>query len=154
MLIIPTPSSLSFKQHTLRSSWFGLLSHMNFLIKSFTSFLYFSGTTSFHHVTCQIIISDLMMHVHTCFTDNTTYPTVYFRSICQTYWWMHTHVLLITPLTQWCMSDHYVRYKDVHTHICYWKHYLNVGVCHITMSVLMMNVHTCLRRVCRYRRSN
>jgi hypothetical protein len=38
MLIIPTPSSLSFKQHTFRSTWFGLLSHMNFQIKSLISF--------------------------------------------------------------------------------------------------------------------
>jgi len=28
-------------------------------------------------------MSDVMMNVHTCFTDNATYTTVYVRSICQ-----------------------------------------------------------------------
>jgi hypothetical protein len=39
MLIIPIPPSLIFKQHTFLSIWFGLLSQMNFQIKSFTFFL-------------------------------------------------------------------------------------------------------------------
>jgi hypothetical protein len=30
-----------------------------------------------HHVVCQITMSDLMMNVHTCFTDDTTYTMVY-----------------------------------------------------------------------------
>ena len=80
------PFSLLFKQHTFLSIWFGLLSQMNFQIKSFTSFLYFSGTTSFHCVTCQITMSDLMLHVHIC--------------------------LLITLLTPWCIAYHYIRCND------------------------------------------
>ena len=83
MLIIPIQPPLLFKQHTFRSIWFGLLSQMNFQIKSFTSFLYFSGVPSFHHVLYQITMSDLMMNVHTSGTDNTIYTILYVRSICQ-----------------------------------------------------------------------
>ena len=82
--IIPIPPSLIYKQHTFLSIWFVLLSQMNFQIKSFTSFLYFSGTTSFHHVRCQITMSDVKMNTHTYFTDNTTYTMVYVRSLCLT----------------------------------------------------------------------
>jgi uncharacterized protein (UPF0548 family) len=34
---------------------------------------------------------------------------------------MHTLVLLITFLTQWCISDYYVRCNDVHTNDLIWK---------------------------------
>ena len=54
------------------------------------------------------------------FTDDTTYTMVYCISLCQMQWLTHTH-----------------------THISYWKHYFNHVVCHITMTDLMMNVHTC-----------
>ena len=95
-----------------------------------------------YHVVCQINMSDLMMNTQTCATDNTTYIMLYFRSICQIYWWMYTHVLLITLLTPWCLSDQYVRFNDKCTHICYWLHYLHHVLCQITISDLMMNVHT------------
>ena len=54
---------------------------------------------------------------------------------------MYTPVLLITLLTPCCIVDHYVRTNDECTQVCYCSHYLNV-VSHITMSDLMMNVHT------------
>jgi hypothetical protein len=53
---------------------------MTFQIKSFTSFLYSSDAPSFHHVLCQITMSDLMMNVHTSGTDNTSYTMLYVRS--------------------------------------------------------------------------
>ena len=62
-------------------------------------------------------MSDLMMNAHTSVTDK------------------------ITLLTSYCMADHNVRTNDECTHVCYSSHYLNV-VCHITMSYLLMNVHT------------
>ena len=52
------------------------------------------------------ITSDLMMNVHTCVNDNTTYIMVYVRSLCQILWWIYTHLLLLTQLTQCCKSDH------------------------------------------------
>ena len=57
---------------------------------------------------------------------------------------MYTHVLLITLLTPCYMSDHYVRLNDEYTHMCYREHYLLHGVFQVTMSDLMMNVHTCV----------
>ena len=60
-------------------------------------------------------MSDLMMNVHTCVTDN-----------------------LLAPC---CMVDHHARTNDECTQVCYCSHYLNV-VSHMTMSDLMMNVHT------------
>jgi hypothetical protein len=39
------------------------------------------------------------------------------------------------------MVDHYVKTNDECTQVCYFPHYLNV-VSHITMSDLMMDVHT------------
>jgi hypothetical protein len=95
-----------------------------------------------YHVVCQINMSDVMMNIQTCATDNTTYPLLYFRSICQIYWWMYIHMLLITLLTPWCLSDQYVRFNDKCTHKWYWLHYLHHVLCQITMSDLMMNVHT------------
>ena len=88
--------------------------------------------------------SDLMMNVHTCVTENTTYTMVYVRSLCQIQWWIYTHVLLLTQLTPCCMSDHYVRLNKERTYMCYCDHYLHHCVCEITMSDLMMNVHTCV----------
>ena len=54
---------------------------------------------------------------------------------------MYTPVLLITLLIPCCMVDHYVRTNNECTQVCYCSHYLNV-VSHITMSDLMMDVHT------------
>ena len=34
------------------------------------------------HVVCQINMSDLMMNVQTCVTDNTSYTMLYVRSVC------------------------------------------------------------------------
>ena len=95
-----------------------------------------------YHDVCQVNMSDLMMNIQTCATDNTIYIMLYFRSICQIHWWMYTHVLLITLLTSWCLSDQYVGFNDKCTHICYWIHYLHHVLCQITMPDLMMNVHT------------
>jgi hypothetical protein len=94
------------------------------------------------HVVCQIIMSDLMINIQTCVTEITTYTMLYVRSIWHTQWLMYTHVLLITLLLPWCMSDQYVRFNDKCTHICYWLHYLHYVLCQITMSELVMNVHT------------
>ena len=35
-----------------------------------------------YNVVCQITMSHLMMNVHTCVTDNTTYTILYVRSLC------------------------------------------------------------------------
>ena len=55
---------------------------------------------------------------------------------------MYTHVLLITLVTPWCMSDQYVRFNYKCTNICYGLQYVHHVLCQITMSDLMMNVHT------------
>jgi alanine racemase len=62
-------------------------------------------------------MSDLIMNVHASVTGK---------------------IALLTPC---CMADHYIRTNDECTHVCYSSHYLNV-VCHITMSYLMMDVHS------------
>jgi len=41
----------------------------------------FIDWTNLHHVVCQINMSDLMLNVHTCVTDNTTYTLVYVISL-------------------------------------------------------------------------
>ena len=117
MLIIPTP--LHYYSSNIRFFLLGL-SQMNFKIKSLTSFLYFSCTPSFHQVACQINMSVLMMHVHTCFTDNTIYTMLYVRSVFLISWWMYTHVLLITLFKPSCMADHYARINDECTPMFYW----------------------------------
>jgi hypothetical protein len=94
-----------------------------------------------NHVVCQINMSDLMMNVNTCLTDNTTYVMLYVR---------YTHVVLITLLTLWCMSNHYPWFNDECTHIFYWVHYLHHGVYHISVSDLMVNVHTCITDITTY----
>ena len=73
-----------------------------------------------HHFVCKIPMSDVMMNIHTCLTDTTTYTMLYVRSLCLTQWGMYTHALLITLLTPW------------------------YDVCEITMSNVMLNVHTCV----------
>ena len=70
-----------------------------------------------HHDVYQITISDLMMNVHICDTDNTNCTMLYIRTLCQIQCWMYTYVLLIT----------------LFTHV----------VCQITMSDLKINVHIC-----------
>jgi hypothetical protein len=65
-------------------------------------------------------MSYVMMNIHTCLTDNTTYTMLYVRSLYLTQRGMYTHALLITLLTPW------------------------YGVCDITMSNVMLNVHTCV----------
>ena len=60
-----------------------------------------------HTPLCQITMSDLFMNVDTCVTDNTTYTMLYVRPIWPTFWWMYTHVLLLTLLTPCCMTYHY-----------------------------------------------
>ena len=71
-----------------------------------------------HHVVCQITMSDVMMNVHTCVTDNTIYTMLCVRSLCQIEWWMYKHVLLITLLTLCYLSDHYVwLMMNVHTRV-------------------------------------
>ena len=135
------PFSLLSKQHALLSIWLGLLSQMNFQIKAFTSFLYFSGTTSFHYVTCQITMSDLMLHEHICLLitlltpwciANT--PGVLQITMSDVMINTHTHILLITLLQPCCMSHHYDRFNDECTHMFYWWHYLHHVVCQINMS--------------------
>ena len=56
---------------------------------------------------------------------------------------MYIHVLLITLLTPCCMSDQYVRFNDECTYLFDRKLYLHHVICQITISDLMMNVHTC-----------
>ena len=51
-------------------------------------------------------------------------------SICFVYWQKTSHV------------ENYLRFNDECTHMCYWKQYLHYGVCQISMSDLMMNIHT------------
>jgi len=48
-------------------------------------------------------MTDLMMNVNTCTTDNTTYAMLYVILLCLVQWWIHTHLLLITLLTPWYM---------------------------------------------------
>jgi len=70
---------------------------------------------------------DLMMNVHTCVTDNTAYTMVYGRSLEQIY----------------CPSDNTIWFNDECTHIFYWEHYLHHGVWQITITDLLIKVHTC-----------
>ena len=88
-----------------------------------------------NHVVCQINMSDLMMNVNTCLTDNTTYVMLYVR---------YTHVVLITLLTSWCISYQCFRFNGECTHVYYWYHYLHHGVSQIILSDLIMNLHTCV----------
>jgi hypothetical protein len=67
---------------------------------------------SVKHFFTFIIESDIVIW-HTGFTDNTTYTMVNVRSLWQIWWWMHTHVLLLTLLTPCCMSEHYVKFNEV-----------------------------------------
>ena len=39
-------------------------------------------TQYLHHIVCQINMSDLMMNVHTCVSDSTTYTMAYVRCVC------------------------------------------------------------------------
>ena len=96
-----------------------------------------------HHGICQITMQDIIINVHTCFTDSTTYAMLYIRSLCLVQWWMDTHVVLITLLEPRCMSAHHVRINDKYANMFYWWHFLHHGVCHITLSDSMMNIHTC-----------
>jgi hypothetical protein len=88
-----------------------------------------------NHVVCQINMSDLMMNVNTCLTDNTTYVMLYVR---------YTHVVLITLLTSWCISYQCFRFNGECTQVYYWYHYLHHGVSQIILSDLIMNLHTCV----------
>ena len=82
------------------------------------------------------------------FTENTNYTMVYCISLCQMQWLTHTHththILLKTLLQPCCISHHYDKFNDECTYMFYWWHYLHHVVCQITMSDVMMNVHTCL----------
>jgi hypothetical protein len=66
-------------------------------------------------------------------------------SLNQIYWSDIEHgvssVISKTCVYIHCMVDHYVRTNDECTQVCYCSYYLNV-VSHITMSDLMMDVHT------------
>jgi hypothetical protein len=73
-----------------------------------------------HNGVCQIGMSDLMMNAHTWITHSTTYTILYVRSVCLIWWWMDTHVLLITLLTPCCMSDQNIWINNECTHLCYW----------------------------------
>ena len=103
-----------------------------------------------HYVVCQIIMSDLIVNAHTCFTDSTTYTLVHVRSICLIYGWMQTYMLLITLLTPRCLSDLSVWFNEKCTHMFKWKHYLHNVVCQINMFDLMMHVHTCATAITTY----
>ena len=67
-------------------------------------------------------MSDLMMNVHTCLTDNTTNTLLYVRSLCQISMSdlminVHTRVT-VNLLTACCMSDRYICFNDEYTHMC------------------------------------
>jgi hypothetical protein len=71
-------------------------------------------------------MSDLMMNVHTCLTDNTTNTLLYVRSLCQISMsdlMINVHTCFTDhpppPLTQFCMSDQYICLNDECTYICY-----------------------------------
>jgi hypothetical protein len=51
---------------------------------------------------------------------------------------------MLTLHTQCCVSDLYVRFSGEYTHMHYRGNYLHHDVYQITMSDLMMNVHTCV----------
>ena len=97
-----------------------------------------------HHGVHQIIISDLMMNTHTCVSHSINYTMSYVRSICLIQWWMYTHVLMITLLAPCCLSDQCVSINNECTHMFYWKYYWHHFICQISMSDLMMDVHTCV----------
>ena len=97
-----------------------------------------------HHGVYQITMSDLMMNTHTCVSHSINYTMWYDRSIYLIQWWMYTHVLIIAILAPCCLSDQYVSINNVCTHMFYWKYYLHHFVCQISMSDLMMNMHTCV----------
>jgi len=49
-----------------------------------------------YHVVCQINMSDLMMNVHKCVTDYTTYTMFYVRSLC---------LIINDECTHTCVAD-------------------------------------------------
>jgi hypothetical protein len=68
-------------------------------------------------------MSDLMMNVHTCLTDNTTNTLLYVRSLCQISMSdlminVHTRVT-VNLLTACCMSHQYICFNDECTHMFY-----------------------------------
>ena len=99
----------------LLTSWY-MTDHYDWLNEEYTRMSYWLHYV--HHVVCHTTMSDVMMNVHTCVTDNTIYTMLYVRSLCQIEWWMYTHVLLITLLTLCYLSDHYVwLMMNVHTRV-------------------------------------
>ena len=71
-------------------------------------------------------MSDLMMNIKACVTDNTTYDTlltpwcgVWQITMSDLMMNVHTHMFQITLLISCCMADPYARINDECTHKCY-----------------------------------
>ena len=68
-------------------------------------------------------MSNLMMNIHTCVTDNTTNTLLYVRSLCQmTMSDLMMNILTrvtVNLLTACCMSDQYICFNDECTRMFY-----------------------------------